>query len=166
MVEMDHIQSDWHKQYAGIRQGCPLSPYLFLIIMTAIFHEVHLDDNINVENYRVQNADFSEVLYADDTICTTTNEHAMNRLLKKIEQVSRDYGLKLNKKKCELIKFGGIAHVIFEDGTPVPVHHEAKYLGCLINDKGDPKSELTFKLTECMITLKRLDIFWKKKYMQ
>ena len=44
-VEMGHQTSDWKKQQTGIRQGCTLSPYLFLIIMTAIMHDIREDPN-------------------------------------------------------------------------------------------------------------------------
>ena len=43
-VSMDGKTSSWKQQYTGIRQGCPLSPYLFIIVMTVMFHDIHAEN--------------------------------------------------------------------------------------------------------------------------
>ena len=77
-VEMEGIQSSWTRQYTGIRQGCPLSRYLFLIAMSCLFHDIHKNDATKTTEHRVDGMDTDEVLYADDTICVSENEDAMN----------------------------------------------------------------------------------------
>ena len=35
--------SKWHQQSYGTSQGCPLSPYLFVIMMTILLHDAKLE---------------------------------------------------------------------------------------------------------------------------
>jgi hypothetical protein len=101
-VRMDTSTSEWETQHTGIRQGCPLSPYLFVIVMSVLFSDVHSHYHVNTAHQRIPGQVHDEVLYADDTILLTTTVAAMNRLLAAVEAEGAYMGLRLNTKKMRL----------------------------------------------------------------
>ena len=161
MVEMDNKQSDWKRQETGIRQGCPLSPYLFIILMSVMFWDIHHEGVKGLERNRVVGTEFDEVVYADDTICISESEVAMNGLLAAIEAEGSKYGMRLNKSKCEYLKFGLAGNVKFNNGERVKQMEEVKYLGCLLNSKGDPGREIGKRIKNSMSTLINMHVFFR-----
>ena len=65
---------------------------------------------------RICGANFDEIVYADDTICVSTGEEAMNLFLKDIENVGKRYGLSLNRNKCEMLTTSLNANITFANG--------------------------------------------------
>ena len=59
-----HSQSK--PQNAGIRQGCPLSPFLFILVMTVLFHDIADKHHRVLGTCRPEKVNFNEILYADD----------------------------------------------------------------------------------------------------
>lgn len=84
-VSIDGNTSRWEQQERGIRQGCPLSPYLFLVVMTAMIRDIHFNLREGMARYRIPGATFDEVIYADDTICMGTDTRELNKMLAEIE---------------------------------------------------------------------------------
>ena len=41
-IEADGFVSDFFRQNTGIRQGCPLSPYLFIVVMSVLMQDVDI----------------------------------------------------------------------------------------------------------------------------
>jgi len=159
-VRVGTEQSEWRTQRRGIRQGCPLSPYLFLILMTVMFRDVH--DELNMTRGTLDPLNFTELLYADDTILITNNLNAMNRLLAKVEEHATYYGLSFNKTKCVCLPFNSTGAPRFQDGSKVKVESGAVYLGSNISRDHNLQMEVSNKISSCFVVLNRLNFFWRK----
>ena len=114
MVEVEGTKSSWKRQRSGIRQGCPLSPYLFIMIMSRVFQQVDLVKRafcgkLKNENFRgcdMTGIDFSEILFADDTLIFAEESASLEAMLWAVESVSAAYGLRLNRTKCVILSLG------------------------------------------------------------
>ena len=162
-IEVDGVSSRWYTQSSGIRQGCPLSPYLFLIIMTVIFHDIHEKEFVQraLAQSKVLGTAYNEILYADDTILITNSVAEMELLVSEIETEGEKYGMALNYDKCESVTLSGNNAIRFKNGSVIPHKNTVKYLGCVLNDKGDSTKEVSKRLSECIVVWKKLDQFWK-----
>ena len=80
--------------------------------------------------------------YADDTILFSTDNRALNELLKLTETISTKYGLRLNKDKCVAIQMNNDGMVHFENNEPLPKQFEATYLGNENNEEASIQHEI------------------------
>ena len=86
----------------------------------------------------------------------------MNQFIQKIETVGAEYGLKLNKSKCELLTTENDPNIHFSDNTKIKKQDEVKYLGCQLNQKGDTSKEIGKRIANAYNTLQKLQILWKR----
>ena len=100
--------SDCFKIERGVRQGCPLSPYLFVLSVEVLASAIRRDPNIKGVSVGQKEIKLSQ--YADDTtLILDGTKSALESSLDVIGKFSKISGLKLNSKKTEALWIGSKA---------------------------------------------------------
>ena len=85
-VRVGENESEYYEQKTGIRQGCPLSPYLFILVMSVMMWDIRSRLDTPKQNEPIQGVKFADVLYADDTHLAVKNARYAEKLLHIIEK--------------------------------------------------------------------------------
>ena len=88
----------------GVRQGDPLSPYLFLVAIEILAHTVRRDNIINGVWFGEQ--EVRQVLYADDITIFVKDTRSIKRLQYIFDEFGKVSGLKVNKGKTHFLWMG------------------------------------------------------------
>ena len=99
-----HVSS-YFKLFKGIRQGCPISALLFLLVAEIIALILKQSDNVN--GIHVANQEIKLCQLADDMTLFLTNIRSVRSAILLFEEFYRYSGLKLNKGKTEAVIIKG-----------------------------------------------------------
>ena len=88
--------------------------------MSCIDFDIQSTVSRRVLNNRVPGLSYDSVFYADDTILFSTDNRALNELLRLTETFSGQYRLRLNRHKCIAIPMNNDGNIHFDDATPLP----------------------------------------------
>ena len=94
VVNNGHM-SEFFKIERGVRQGCPLSPYLFILAIEVLYKSVQNDANI--KGITIYDREIKNTAFADDaTFMMNGSKLTFTTLISKIDSFSKISGLKLN----------------------------------------------------------------------
>ena len=97
----------------GVRQGCPLSPYLFIICIELLSHKIKSSQDI--KGIYIMNKEFKSSLFADDaSFLLDGSLKSFETLIMILDNFYCVSGLKLNAKKCQVLRIGSMknSHII------------------------------------------------------
>ena len=89
--------SNWFHPKRGVRQGCPLSPYLFVVAVEVLASKIRQDKNIKGLTFAGVEIKISQL--ADDTTCIIKDENSLKKLLDLFVIFEKGTGLGINVDK-------------------------------------------------------------------
>ncbi|CAF3293547.1 unnamed protein product [Rotaria sp. Silwood2] len=138
-VRINGSKSDNFQVQVGLRQGCVLSPLLFIIFMDKISRT-----SANPACAQIGDVKMDSLLFADDIAQLTTSENSLPVALNQLGKVCLEYGMKICEKKTELM-------VISRENKPTNLHlnnnplnqvNKFKYFGVQFSSNGKQDGEI------------------------
>ncbi len=166
-----HSTGSIHLDANGLRQGCTLSPILYLVIIDALVSDkpgtVMPDwdegfiDIAFTQGVQTLKGDFSlgewlVYLFVDDTAFVSRDIHTTNAMLMRYHNFSRKWRIRVNPDKCKLLKNDyctDTTPVLIGDQTVKPVDF-LKYLGYWIGSCGRDKNDMHIKAQATQLRFK------------
>ena len=112
----------------GVRQGDPLSAYLFIIALEVLC--VNIRNSNDIRGIKVDKEEIKLSLFADDLTGFLKDDLSLTNFLKLIEDYGTCSGLKVNHEKTELLLLGNLACTVQEATlNNIKIKRSAKILG-------------------------------------
>ena len=133
--------SDFFELTRGIRQGCPLSALLFIIVAEVM--AINIRKNRNIQGIKFGETEIKLTQFADDTTLFLNNDQSLKFSLDLLEHYQHCAGLKLNKEKSEIVQLGNPSVKLLRHGLKL-VKGPIKTLGIWIGKSCAETSKINF----------------------
>ncbi|KAI3358062.1 hypothetical protein L3Q82_003076 [Scortum barcoo] len=132
-------KSDLFPVHVGLRQGCPLSPVLFIIFMDRISRRSQGPEGVRFGNHRI-----SSLLFADDVVLMASSGQDLQHVLERFAAECEAAGMRISTSKSEAMVLDRkrVACPLQVGGEVLPQVEEFKYLGVLFTSEGKIKREI------------------------
>ena len=103
-ISNNGTSSKYFKINRGVRQGDPLSAYLFILSVEVMAQAILKDDTIH--GIKINDNEIKLTQYADDTTAILKDQNSVYNFLKQVHSFEKICGLKVNTLKTEAIWLG------------------------------------------------------------
>ena len=138
------FMTNWLRPSRGVRQGCPLSPYLSVLSTEVLSSKIRQEPGIT--GIKIFGHEIKLSQFADDTNLFCADLISVENALKTVEDFGRLAGLKLNIEKSKAIWLGK-----WEKNKSYPLqlkwlHSPVRLLGIHVSYDEKGNNELNFNL--------------------
>ncbi|CAM4686329.1 unnamed protein product [Leuciscus chuanchicus] len=139
LVRIAGSKSDFFPVHVGLRQGCPLSPVLFIIFMDRISRRSQRPEGVRFGDNTI-----SSLLFADDVVVLAPSDQDLQHALGRFAAECEAAGMRISTSKSEAMVLSRkkVACLLQVGGEFLPQVEEFKYLGVLFTSEGRMEREI------------------------
>jgi len=171
--------SELKDQEVGIRQGCPLSPLLFIIMLTWLMEGVDRQYRADSTHSIPSFLPIADIFYADDTIFISTCPKDLQARFSLLEALAIKVGLTMNRDKTVVMlakvkskqTLGTSVRttnrkiepcsIYYSDGSKVKIVEGEEYLGSRISRTSSAMPEINRRVGLGLFRVKALKSLWQ-----
>jgi hypothetical protein len=148
--------SEFFEPSRGIRQGCPILAYLFIIIVEFLANTIR--KNPKIQGIKINGIEFKILQYADYTCLFLSDTKSQQAALQTIKFFTTCSGLKINMDKSEALWIGASSNYRHKPNGLTWTDDTIKTLGVHIGTDMQRATDQNFK--ECLERIKNLLDLW------
>ena len=158
-VRTDEGETNFFAIGTGVRQGCILSPMLFLLVIDFVCRNAIDRKQLGISWAGGLLADLD---FADDVVLIAPTQPALKNLTTALEQQAANAGLRINVQKSKIVRVGYARTTapMSINGQRVEEVSEFTYLGSVIAADGDTTRDVTCRIGKATATFQRLRPIW------
>ncbi|CAM4549683.1 unnamed protein product [Leuciscus chuanchicus] len=139
LVRIAGSKSDLFPVHVGLRQGCPLSPVLFIIFMDRISRRSQGPEGVRFGDHTI-----SSLLFADDVVVLAPSNRDLQHGLGRFAAECEAAGMRISTSKSEAMVLSRkrVAFPLQVGGEFLPQVEEFKYFGVLFTSEGRMEQEI------------------------
>ncbi|KAK3548428.1 hypothetical protein QTP70_012986 [Hemibagrus guttatus] len=143
LVRIASCKSDLFPVHVGLRQGCPLSPVLFIVFMDRISRRSQGLEGVRFGDHRI-----SSLIFADDVVLLAPSSLDLQHALERFAAECEAAGMRVSTSKSEAMVLDRkkVACTLQVGGEVLPQVEEFKYLGVLFTSEGRMDHEIDTRI--------------------
>ena len=151
--------SSWFEVKSGVRQGCPMSGFIFVLIMDWVMR--HTNNRRRGLRWKLTSV-LEDLDYADDVALISSRFADLQEKTDRLVATAGIFGLKINPRKTKTLRMNHrCTDYIRIEGEEVEDVESFVYLGSVLDKLGGTEVDIKRRLALARIAFTRLQNIWR-----
>ena len=153
-------ESEWFSVKTGVKQGCSMSGFLFLLVLDFVMRKTTKDKDTGLRwklATKLEDLDF-----ADDIALLSPTQQMMQRKTRKLQEQAARAGLRVSNKKSKVMRINGKSmEPVTVNGQNLDEISKFTYLGGVVTTQGEGGNDITCRIGKARTSFRKLNRIWK-----